>query len=101
MDIFIRAFLAYRLDGVLRDWKPYAEVAHNALMQTCKRNRLAVDPAVAVDIYNRADTSGRGPEDVLHVSSSFRYELMTAHDLGITTKVWVNHGHEPANPSYG
>ncbi len=37
----------------------------------------------------------------MHVSSSFRYDLMTAHDLGITSKVWVNRGHEPANPYYG
>ena len=47
------------------------------------------------------DTLGCGPEDVLHVSSSFRYDLMTAHDLGIKNKVWVNRGHEPANPYYG
>jgi len=47
------------------------------------------------------DTLGCGPEDIVHVSSSFRYDLMTAHDLGITRKVWVNRGHEPANPHYG
>jgi 2-haloacid dehalogenase len=47
------------------------------------------------------DMLGCGPKDVLHVSSSFRYDLMTAHDLGITNKVWVNRGHEPANPYYG
>ncbi len=47
------------------------------------------------------DMLGCGPADVLHVSSSFRYDLMTAHDLGIRNKVWVNRGHEPANPHYG
>jgi 2-haloacid dehalogenase len=47
------------------------------------------------------DMLGCGPEDVLHCSSSFRYDLMTAHDLGIKHKVWVNRGHEPANPYYG
>lgn len=47
------------------------------------------------------DQLGCGPEDVLHISSSFRYDLMTAHDLGIKNKVWVNRGHEPANPYYG
>tara|TARA_B100000767_G_C19771653_1_gene540380 strand:- start:2745 stop:3410 length:666 start_codon:yes stop_codon:yes gene_type:complete len=41
-----------------------------------------------------------GPEDITHVSSSFRYDLMTAHDLGIKSKVWVNRKHEPANPFY-
>lgn len=47
------------------------------------------------------DVLGCGPEDITHVSSSFRYDLMTAHDLGIRSKVWVNRGHEPANPYYG
>lgn len=168
MAAFIRDFSAYRLDEVLGDWKPYAEVVHNALERTCKRNGVAFDPAVAEEIYNRVpgwgphadvpaglarvaasfplvaltnamnaqipyniarlgapvahvltaesagaykprmrafeymfDTLGCGPEDVLHVSSSFRYDLMTAHDLGIRHKVWVNRGHEPANPYYG
>lgn len=36
------------------------------------------------------------PEDLLHVSSSFRYDQFTAHDLGIRDKAWVNRGHEPA-----
>ncbi|GMG83047.1 haloacid dehalogenase type II [Paralimibaculum aggregatum] len=47
------------------------------------------------------DRLGVGPEEITHVSSSFRYDLMTAHDLGIRSKVWVNRGHEPANPYYG
>ncbi len=47
------------------------------------------------------DQLGCGPEDVLHCSSSFRYDLMTAHDMRITNKVFVNRGHEPANPYYG
>ncbi|CCD84561.1 2-haloacid halidohydrolase IVa [Bradyrhizobium sp. ORS 285] len=47
------------------------------------------------------DMLGCGPEDITHCSSSFRYDLMTAHDLGIESKVWVNRGHEPANPYYG
>ena len=46
------------------------------------------------------DMLGCGPEDITHVSSSFRYDLMTAYDLGIRSKVWVNRGHEPANPYY-
>lgn len=168
MADFIRDFSAYRLDEVLGAWKPYAEVVHNALERTCRRNGVAFDPAVALDIYHRVptwgphpdvvaglariaphiplvaltnsmnaqiphniarlgapiahvftaesagaykprmrafeymfDQLGCTPEDVLHVSSSFRYDLMTAHDLGITHKVWVNRGHEPANPFYG
>lgn len=41
------------------------------------------------------------PEDVLHVSSSFRYDLMTAYDMGIKNKAFVNRRHEPVNPYYG
>lgn len=46
------------------------------------------------------DTLGCGPEDMLHVSSSFRYDLMTAYDLGIKDKAFVNRGHEPLNSYY-
>lgn len=46
------------------------------------------------------DVLGCGPDEITHVSSSFRYDLMTAYDLGIKSKVWVNRGHEPANPYY-
>jgi 2-haloacid dehalogenase len=41
------------------------------------------------------DQLGCSPEDILHVSSSPRYDLMPAHDLGIKNKVFVNRGHEP------
>jgi len=41
------------------------------------------------------------PEDVLHVSSSLRYDLMTAHDLGVKHKAFINRGHEPSTPFYG
>ncbi len=47
------------------------------------------------------DMLGCGPGDILHCSSSFRYDLMTAHDMHITHKVFVNRGHEPPNPYYG
>ncbi|MFB9123724.1 haloacid dehalogenase type II [Paraburkholderia dipogonis] len=40
------------------------------------------------------------PKDVLHVSSSLRYDLMTAHDIGIKHKAFVNRGHEPGTPYY-
>lgn len=47
------------------------------------------------------DQLGCGPEDVLHVSASLRYDLMTAHDIRITNKVYVNRGYEPSTPEYG
>jgi 2-haloacid dehalogenase len=47
------------------------------------------------------DMLGCGPQDVMHCSSSFRYDLMTAHDMKIGQRVFVNRGHEPPNPYYG
>ncbi|BBK41522.1 hydrolase [Allostella vacuolata] len=47
------------------------------------------------------DELGCGPSDILHVSSSLRYDLMSAHDLRITDKVFVNRGHDPSCPAYG
>jgi 2-haloacid dehalogenase len=47
------------------------------------------------------DQLGCGPQDILHVSSSLRYDLMSANDLGIRNKVFVARGHEPGAPAYG
>lgn len=41
-----------------------------------------------------------GPDEILHVSSSLRYDLMSANDMGIRNKVFVNRGHEPSTPHY-
>jgi 2-haloacid dehalogenase len=46
------------------------------------------------------DSLGCNPEDVLHVSSSLRYDHMSADDIGIVNKVFVNRGHGPGNPAY-
>ena len=46
------------------------------------------------------DMLGCGPEEMMHVSSSFRYDLQAAHDLGFGARVWVNRGNEPANTFY-
>ena len=46
------------------------------------------------------DTLGCGPEDVLHTSSSFRYDMMSAYDVGIKMKAFINRGHEPLNSYY-
>ena len=47
------------------------------------------------------DHLGCGPEHVMHVSSSLRYDLMSAHDLGFGRRVFVDRGHGPGNPAYG
>jgi 2-haloacid dehalogenase len=48
------------------------------------------------------DNLGCGPDEILHVSSSPRYDLMSAHDIGIKHKAFVARGHEPSPaPHYG
>jgi 2-haloacid dehalogenase len=46
------------------------------------------------------DQLGCGPEDFMHVSSSFRYDQNSATDLGMGTRVFVGRGHEPSNSFY-
>ena len=46
------------------------------------------------------DHLGADPADMMHVSSSFRYDLMSAYDLGFGARVFVARGHEPPNPFY-
>jgi len=47
------------------------------------------------------DRLGCDPSEILHVSSSLRYDLMTAHDLHIGQRVYVDRGHDHPNPVYG
>ncbi|MDR6874033.1 2-haloacid dehalogenase [Bosea sp. BE125] len=47
------------------------------------------------------DMLGCGPADVMHCSSSLRYDLMTAYDMKIGQRVFVNRGHEPGIDFYG
>jgi 2-haloacid dehalogenase len=46
------------------------------------------------------DQLGCGPEVMMHVSSSFRYDQNTATDLGFGCRVFVARGHEPSNANY-
>ena len=43
------------------------------------------------------DQLGCGPDQMMHVSSSFRYDLMTASDLGFMAKAFIDRGHEPTS----
>ncbi len=47
------------------------------------------------------DTLGCAPEELLHVSSSFRYDLIPAQLMGIKNKAFVNRNHEPYCQGYG
>lgn len=46
------------------------------------------------------DQLGAKPEEMMHVSSSFRYDQMTAFDLHFGARVWVARGHDPRIPHY-
>lgn len=46
------------------------------------------------------DQLGCGPEEMMHVSSSFRYDLNSATDLRFGSRVFVGRGHEPSNNFY-
>jgi 2-haloacid dehalogenase len=46
------------------------------------------------------DQLGCAPEEILHVSSSLRYDLMSAFDMGIRNRVFVNRGHGPGCAAY-
>jgi 2-haloacid dehalogenase len=47
------------------------------------------------------DRLGCGPGQMMHVSSSFRYDLMSASDLGFMAKAFIDRGHEPTSTEYG
>jgi 2-haloacid dehalogenase len=167
MPDFIRDFAAYRLDEVLGDWKPYAQVLCNAAERTCRRWSIPYRDNEGMRFYDAVPTWGPhpdvpaplarvakeiplvilsnamdsqihsnvaklgapfhavytaeqagaykprlrafeymldrldcGPEHVLHVSASLRYDLMSARDIGIRHKVFVNRGFEPSAPAY-
>lgn len=46
------------------------------------------------------DELGATPEEVLHVSSHTRYDLMPADDLGFTHKIFLDRGYDPQSPGY-
>jgi 2-haloacid dehalogenase len=47
------------------------------------------------------DRLGCAPDQMMHVSSSFRYDLMTANDLGFMARTFIDRNHEPACDGYG
>jgi 2-haloacid dehalogenase len=44
---------------------------------------------------------GCDPADLLHVSSSLRYDHMAAYDVGIRHTVYIDRGHGPSTDYYG
>lgn len=47
------------------------------------------------------DQLGCDPTDLLHVSSSLRYDLMSAYDVGIRHTAYIERGHGPSTHYYG
>jgi 2-haloacid dehalogenase len=60
----------------------------------------ATKPQIRV-FASKRDTVSCRPQDVLHVSSSVRFDAKRAHDAGTTQKLWVNRGLQPANRCSG
>ena len=60
----------------------------------------AYKPRLAAFEY-MIDNLNCSPDEILHASSSLRYDLMPARSLGIKNKIFVNRGHEPSTPHYG
>ena len=50
---------------------------------------------------NMFDQLGCPPDQMMHVSSKLRYDLMTASDLGFMAKAFIDRAHEPAREGYG
>ena len=116
MEQFVKDFAAYRLDEVLGAWKPCEHVIlsnanngqlpHNVkLLEAPFHAAYTAEDAQAYKPRLQAfeymfDRLGCNPEDVLHVSSSLRYDLMSAHDIGIKNTVFVDRGHGPSSPYY-
>ncbi|GJI90900.1 MULTISPECIES: haloacid dehalogenase type II [Duganella] len=90
----------------------YSNAANAQIMQNVEKlgapfhqvftaeNAKAYKPRLAAFEY-MIDNLNCSPDDILHVSSSLRYDLMPARSLGIKNKVFVNRGHEPSTPHYG
>lgn len=47
------------------------------------------------------DQLGCDPADLLHVSSSLRYDLLSAYDVGIRHCAYIERGHGPSTSYYG
>src|SRR5687767_7891983 len=47
------------------------------------------------------DRLGCAPEQMMHVSPSPRYDLMSASDLGFMARAFIDRSHEPALEGYG
>src|SRR5205823_9605922 len=55
---FVRDFNAYRLDEVMGDWKPYADVLKSALARACKRHGLKYRDEDGQKYYDAVPTWG-------------------------------------------
>jgi 2-haloacid dehalogenase len=82
------------------------QIHHNVAMLGAKFHRVytaesaqAYKPRMQAFEY-MFDQLGCGPEHMMHVSSSFRYDHNTASDLGFGCRVFVGRGHEPSNAAY-
>jgi len=79
-------------DNVAKLGAPFAHVFTAQQAQAYKPRLQAFEYMV--------DSLNCNPEDLLHVSSSLRYDLMSAADMGIKNTVFVDRGHGPSSDYY-
>ena len=60
----------------------------------------AYKPRLAAFLY-LFEALGCRPDELIHVPSSIAYDQRPAADLGIGTRIWLDRGHEPAQPGLG
>jgi 2-haloacid dehalogenase len=60
----------------------------------------AYKPRLAAFLY-LFEALGCRPDELIHVSASIAYDHRPAAELGIGSRIWVNRGHEPAQPGVG
>ena len=91
-------------------WGPHADVPE-PLKRVAARVPLVIlsnasDDQIMSNVALQAfeymfDMLGCGPQDVLHVSASYRYDIVPAYGLGVANTLFVNRGYEPEIPYYG
>jgi 2-haloacid dehalogenase len=81
-------------------WGPHADVPGGLAPIADKIPLVILSNASNDQIQRNVDQLGCGPEEMMHVSSSFRYDHNTAKDLRFGCQVFVGRGHEPSNANY-
>jgi len=92
--------LVASFEGRPQALKYWGETIVNVLRQVLTAEARSYKPRLQTFEY-MFDRLSCGPEQMMHVSSSFRYDLMSASDLGFMAKTFIDRAHEPTLEGYG